>query len=162
MLVGLRRERIGITPLHRPPRTQPAIRQQFPRLTRPWFEGGDKGAGKGKDWAERALGWTARIVQHPQGPRSIGRPSCRRPVSGAYSPGAGLGNGSSPGWARIGVSARISSVRVPPARRLSTPPWRGSCCAIWLAPDVYSDSFSIIDSLQRTSAPNLYESIRNA
>jgi len=75
MLVGLRRERVGITPLHRPPRTQPAIRQQFPRLTRPWFEGGDKGAGKGKDWAERALGWTARIVQHSPKPRHVRVPA---------------------------------------------------------------------------------------
>lgn len=54
---------------------QPAIRQQFPRLTRPWFEGGDKGAGKGKDWAERALGWTARIVQHPPKPRHVRVPA---------------------------------------------------------------------------------------
>lgn len=49
----------------------PSIRQQFPRLTHLWLDGGYNGAGKGKSWVEQALGWTAQIVQHPPKPRYV-------------------------------------------------------------------------------------------
>jgi putative transposase len=45
-----------------PPAT---IRTEFPRLSHVWLDAGYNGAGKGKDWIEQTLGWTAEIVQHP-------------------------------------------------------------------------------------------------
>jgi putative transposase len=37
---------------------------QFPRLRHVWLDAGYNGRGKGKDWVESALGWTAEIVKH--------------------------------------------------------------------------------------------------
>ena len=42
-----------------------AIRTRFPRLQHVWLDAGDNGRGKGKDWIERTLGWSAEIVAHP-------------------------------------------------------------------------------------------------
>jgi putative transposase len=39
--------------------------KQFPRLRHVWLDAGYNGRGKGKDWIETTLGWTAKIVQHP-------------------------------------------------------------------------------------------------
>jgi len=50
---------------------QPAIREQFPRLTHLWLDGGYNGAGRGKAWVEQALGWTVEIVKHPRRPRGV-------------------------------------------------------------------------------------------
>jgi len=47
---------------------------QFPRLRHVWLDAGYNGKGKGKDWIETQLGWTAKIVQHPPKPRSIWLP----------------------------------------------------------------------------------------
>jgi putative transposase len=37
---------------------------QFPRLSHVWLDAGYNGRGKGKDWVEQTLGWTAEIVKH--------------------------------------------------------------------------------------------------
>jgi len=47
---------------------------QFPRLRHVWLDAGYNGKGKGKDWIEKTLGWTAKIVQHPPKPRYIWLP----------------------------------------------------------------------------------------
>jgi putative transposase len=41
------------------------VRTQFPRLRHVWLDAAYNGKGKGKDWIEQMLGWTAQIVQHP-------------------------------------------------------------------------------------------------
>jgi len=41
------------------------VRTQFPRLRHVWLDAAYNGKGKGKDWIEQTLGWTAQIVQHP-------------------------------------------------------------------------------------------------
>ena len=40
----------------------------LPRLSHLWMDAGYTGQGKGADWVERALGWTAEIVRHPPKP----------------------------------------------------------------------------------------------
>ena len=47
---------------------------QFPRLRHVWLDAGYNGKGKGKDWIEATLGWTAKIVQHPPRPRYVWLP----------------------------------------------------------------------------------------
>jgi len=47
---------------------------QFPRLRHVWLDAGYNGKGKGKDWIENTLGWTAKIVQHSPNPRSVWLP----------------------------------------------------------------------------------------
>lgn len=37
---------------------------QFPRLYHVWLDAGYNGRGKGKDWIEATLGWSAQIVKH--------------------------------------------------------------------------------------------------
>jgi transposase len=37
---------------------------QFPRLQHVWLDAGYNGRGKGKDWIEQTLGWSAEIVKH--------------------------------------------------------------------------------------------------
>ena len=44
------------------------IRTAFARRQHVWLDAGYNGHGKGKDWIERTLGWSAEIVAHP--PRS--------------------------------------------------------------------------------------------
>ena len=41
------------------------VHRQYPRLRPVWLDAGDNGKGKGKDWIEQTLGWTAEIVQQP-------------------------------------------------------------------------------------------------
>jgi putative transposase len=38
----------------------------FPRMRHLWLDAGYNGEGKGKDWVEKALGWTAEIVKRPR------------------------------------------------------------------------------------------------
>jgi putative transposase len=45
--------------------------EQFPRLHHIWLDAGYNGKGKGKDWLETNLGWTAKIVQHPPKSRGV-------------------------------------------------------------------------------------------
>jgi len=42
-----------------------AIKTHFPRLQHVWLDAGYNGQGKGKDWIERTLGWSAQIVAPP-------------------------------------------------------------------------------------------------
>ncbi len=39
--------------------------EHLPRLSQLWMDAGYTGEGKGADWVERVLGWTAQIVRHP-------------------------------------------------------------------------------------------------
>src|SRR5918999_4378796 len=39
--------------------------EHLPRLCHLWMDAGYTGEGKGADWVERVLGWTAQIVRHP-------------------------------------------------------------------------------------------------
>lgn len=41
------------------------VRTQFPRLRHVWLDAAYNGKGKGKDWIEQTLGWSAQIVSHP-------------------------------------------------------------------------------------------------
>ncbi|MDP9353456.1 MAG: transposase [Chloroflexota bacterium] len=41
------------------------VRQLFPRLGHVWLDAGYNSDGKGRDWVQKALGWTAAVVQHP-------------------------------------------------------------------------------------------------
>ncbi len=41
------------------------IEDRFPRLSHLWLDAAYNGQGKGADWVEKALGWTAQIVRHP-------------------------------------------------------------------------------------------------
>ncbi len=44
-----------------------AARNRFPeRLSHLWLDAGYTGEGKGADWVQKVLGWTAEIVRHPQ------------------------------------------------------------------------------------------------
>jgi putative transposase len=53
---------------------RPPVRAQFPRLRHLWLDAGYNGAGKGRDWVEQTLGWTAQIVQHPPKRRWVWAP----------------------------------------------------------------------------------------
>jgi transposase len=48
-----------------------SVKDELPRLSHVWLDGGYKGKGKGKEWIEKQLGWTAEIVQHPPKPRGV-------------------------------------------------------------------------------------------
>jgi putative transposase len=41
-------------------------RELFPRMRHLWLDAGYDGKNKGKDWVEKALGWTAEIVRRPR------------------------------------------------------------------------------------------------
>jgi putative transposase len=53
-------DRDGVKLLLRKP-----ILAQFPRWRHVWLDAGYNGKGKGKDWIEQTLGWTAQLVAHP-------------------------------------------------------------------------------------------------
>src|ERR671910_453134 len=42
------------------------VRERFPRLSHLWLDAGYNGKGKGKDWAEEALGLTVEVVRPPR------------------------------------------------------------------------------------------------
>jgi putative transposase len=42
-----------------------SITTDFPRLQHVWLDSAYNGKGKGKDWIEQTLGWSAQIVAHP-------------------------------------------------------------------------------------------------
>jgi putative transposase len=44
---------------------QEPVTADFPRLQHVWLDSSYNGKGKGKDWIEQTLGWSAQIVQHP-------------------------------------------------------------------------------------------------
>jgi putative transposase len=39
--------------------------EHLPRLSHLWMDAGYTGEGRGADWVQKALGWTAEIVRHP-------------------------------------------------------------------------------------------------
>jgi transposase len=47
------------------------IHTRFPRLRHVWLDSGYNGKNKGKDWIERALGWSAQIVAHHCRPSKV-------------------------------------------------------------------------------------------
>ena len=67
--------------------------KHLPRLSHLWMDAGYTGEGKGEDWVERVLGWTAQIVRHPpkmapeelSGPRRFGDLPSRWVVERTFS-----------------------------------------------------------------------------
>jgi putative transposase len=53
-------DRDGIKPLLE------RAKESFPRMKHLWLDAGYNGKGKGKDWVEKVLGWTAQIVKRPR------------------------------------------------------------------------------------------------
>ena len=53
-------DRDGIKPL------MGSAKERFPRLSHLWLDAGYNGKGKGKDWAERALGLSVEVVRPPR------------------------------------------------------------------------------------------------
>lgn len=51
----------------------------FPRLSHLWLDAGYNGEGKGKDWVEKVLGWTAEVVRRPRKPRYVWVPEGEEP-----------------------------------------------------------------------------------
>ena len=47
------------------------IKDELPRMKHVGLDGGYKGEGKGKQWIEQHIGWSAEIVQHPPKPRGV-------------------------------------------------------------------------------------------
>ena len=43
-------------------------RERFPRLRHLWVDGGYRGEDKGKDWVEKALGWSVDLLERPRKP----------------------------------------------------------------------------------------------
>ena len=41
-------------------------KEMFPRLSHLWLDAGYNGEGRGKDWVEKVLGWTAQIAKRPR------------------------------------------------------------------------------------------------
>jgi hypothetical protein len=41
---------------------------QFPRLKHLWLDSAYRGEDKGKDWVEKALGWSVELVERPRKP----------------------------------------------------------------------------------------------
>ena len=41
-------------------------KELFPRVSHLWLDAGYNGEGKGKDWVEKVLGWSAEIVKRPR------------------------------------------------------------------------------------------------
>ena len=46
---------------------------QFPRLKHLWLDSAYRGEGKGKDWVEKALGWSVELVEraHKPAPKEV-------------------------------------------------------------------------------------------
>ena len=53
-------DRDGIRPL------MELVGERFPRLSHLWLDAGYNGKGKGKDWVEKALGFTTEVVRPPR------------------------------------------------------------------------------------------------
>jgi putative transposase len=66
-------DRDGIKPLLE------RAKELFPRLSHLWLDAGYNGEGKGKDWVEKALGWTAEVVRRPRKPRYVWVPEGKEP-----------------------------------------------------------------------------------
>jgi putative transposase len=44
------------------------VGEKFPRLSHLWLDSAYRGEDKGKDWVEKALGWTVELVERPRKP----------------------------------------------------------------------------------------------
>jgi putative transposase len=55
---------------------------EFPRLKHLWLDAGYRGENKGKDWVEKALGWSVELVER------VRKPAPQRGVDGM---GEGVG-----------------------------------------------------------------------
>jgi putative transposase len=44
------------------------VGEKFPRLSYLWLDSAYRGEDKGKDWVEKALGWTVELVERPRKP----------------------------------------------------------------------------------------------
>jgi putative transposase len=42
--------------------------EAFPRLRHVWLDAGYRGEGKGADWVQKTLGWSAELVERPKRP----------------------------------------------------------------------------------------------
>jgi putative transposase len=42
--------------------------ERFPRLRHLWLDGGYRAEDKGKDWVEKALGWSVDLLERPRQP----------------------------------------------------------------------------------------------
>ncbi len=73
------------------------IKDELPRMKHVWLDGGYKGEGKGKQWIEQHMGWSAEIVQHPPKPRGV--------------------------WAREGEEIDWSKIMPPPGFRVLPRRW---------------------------------------
>ena len=54
----------------------PSSPDRLPRLSHLWLDAGYTGEGKGADWVQNAVGWTAEIVRHP--PKLVPKEVMRR------------------------------------------------------------------------------------
>jgi len=50
------------------------VEERFPRLCQLWLDKGYNGKDKGKDWVQKALGWTVDVVAHPPKIRHVWAP----------------------------------------------------------------------------------------
>jgi len=51
------------------------VPSQFPRLSHIWLDAGYNGRGKGQEWIEQTLGWSAAIVAHPPRYKKVWAPT---------------------------------------------------------------------------------------
>ncbi len=66
------------------------VKERFARLKHLWLDAGYNGKGKGKDWVEQTLKWTADIVRHPPKPRYVWVPEGVEPDWAAILPPPGF------------------------------------------------------------------------
>ena len=48
-----------------------SVKNELPGMKHVWLDGGYMGEGKGKQWIEQHIGWSAEIVRHPPKPRGV-------------------------------------------------------------------------------------------
>ncbi len=84
-----------------------SIKNELPGMKHVWLDGGYKGEGKGKQWIEQHIGWSAEIVQHPPKPRGV--------------------------WAREGEEIDWSKIMPPPGFRVLPRRWVVERTFSWLS-----------------------------
>ena len=83
------------------------IKDELPGMKQVWLDGGYKGEGKGKQWIEQHMGWSAEMVQHPPKPRGV--------------------------WARGGEEVDWSKIMPPPGFRVLPRRWVVERTFSWLS-----------------------------
>jgi putative transposase len=110
------------------------VRTDFPRLHHVWLDSSYHGKGKGKDWIEQTLGWSAEIMAHRRWASKewiladqpadqadhIDWSTFLPPLGFASFRDDGWWSAPSPGKASNADSARMTSASAPPARPGST------------------------------------------